>query len=507
MFEQMDRIVSMDDEARKALTLSLCGEMSTRTVDDAQSIRKEMETSSNPYKRVFMASWLLDVTGDGGYIDMILRTCINAEMSAYEKYFVYSQVVGMVFVNAAYMTDDTVELLDELYGQVYRWYESQITTEVSRIPVDERNRDFILVLTGQMLAIQHGPTKTILDRCKILKGMGKDVLLINLAVMTPIEHVVPMYRLAQGSHVEEYANLSTIGYEGVDIPYVQLPHGFPTVDQIDGLVQLVKEYKPYQIVSVDDGVVVDILDKLVPTLVVSLTPSELRRTGAQYLQIGRPVTDEDRVVLSRRGKNENNVIFEVFSSHLAPQTQEKTRDELGLPKDVKIGVVIGGRLNREVTPEFIRMVKPCLERGLWLMMLGPTEAIDDMIDVELGEYASQVIRPGMISDTLMYLDHAFVYLNPTRRGGGTSSVESMSKGVVPVTTRYGDVYVNVGEDFAVSDYAEMTDTILGYLENEEKWKEMSRRAVARAELMLDSDGAFRRVMAEYEKRMLAAEGM
>ena len=492
----------LDDEERKQILLGVLGELPAIENMDEDVCAAAYQNMDNIYERIFTASYLLAGDNQSTWMEELLENCIDSNLSYLEKYFVYTQAGSLLFNTETINSDRTDELMDTLYAQVCRGYMDDLGEEPDYIPIEERNKDFVLVLTGQFLQIQHGPTKTILDRCRIIQEkMGKDILLVNLAMILPFEHIVPMYKLGMGSYIEEFSALEQIDYEGVSVPFVQMEHHFPTIGEISGLIELVREFKPYQIVSVDDGIIVDVLSRMVSTLVISLTPSELRRTYAQYIQIGRPVNDEDRVKLKRRGKTENNVISAVFSSRLAAQKKVATRAELHLPENARLGVVIGGRLNVEVTRDFLIMMRECMEHGLYLLFLGDVSSICEDIHDVLGEYEDHVIRPGMVSDTLMYLDHCYLYFNPIRRGGGTSSVEAMSKGVVPLTTEYGDVYTNVGDDFLVQDYKDMAQQAIRLMDDEVLYQELSEKAVLRSERMLDSTKAFEEVMNEFEKRM------
>ena len=53
-----------------------------------------------------------------------------------------------------------------------------------------------------------------------------------------------------------------------------------------------------------------------------------------------------------------------------------------------------------------------------------------------------------------------LYINPLRRGGGTSAVEAMYNKLPVVSINYGDVALNTGDEFCVSSYVEMEQTIL-----------------------------------------------
>ena len=69
-------------------------------------------------------------------------------------------------------------------------------------------------------------------------------------------------------------------------------------------------------------------------------------------------------------------------------------------------------------------------------------------------------------------------------------MEALSKGIPVVTTEFGDVYTNAGEEFVVEDYEEMLQTILRYVEDKEFYEEMSKKARARVNILLDTEGQF-----------------
>ena len=79
-------------------------------------------------------------------------------------------------------------------------------------------------------------------------------------------------------------------------------------------------------------------------------------------------------------------------------------------------------------------------------------------------------------------------------------MEAMFKGLPVVTIDYGDVSVNAGKEFCVKDYREMQDKILRYYEDKEYYKEMSKKAKVRTEILLDTETEFVRIMEEAERR-------
>ena len=79
-------------------------------------------------------------------------------------------------------------------------------------------------------------------------------------------------------------------------------------------------------------------------------------------------------------------------------------------------------------------------------------------------------------------------------------MEAMFLGVPVVTVNYGDVAVNAGEAFCVKDYAEMQKKIRQYYKDKAFYEKMSETAGKRAEVLLDTEKEFVRIMQEMDKR-------
>ncbi len=82
---------------------------------------------------------------------------------------------------------------------------------------------------------------------------------------------------------------------------------------------------------------------------------------------------------------------------------------------------------------------------------------------------------------------ADLYVNPTRKGGGTSAIYAMTAGKPIVTLKYGDVYKNCGEEFAVEDLANMNKLIRRYMVDFDYYNKMSERARNMADLYSSLD--------------------
>ena len=107
---------------------------------------------------------------------------------------------------------------------------------------------------------------------------------------------------------------------------------------------------------------------------------------------------------------------------------------------------------------------------------------------------------GFCSDVLSILENCDIYLNPYRKGGGSSCVEAMYMGKPVISIDFGDVSTNVGDDFLVKDYDEMIDLLAHYKEDILFYEKQSEKARKRAELLLDETGSFEEAVIEFERR-------
>ena len=195
---------------------------------------------------------------------------------------------------------------------------------------------------------------------------------------------------------------------------------------------------------------------------------------------------------------ESHIIESIFTSSLKPQMGKTTRAEFGLPKDAFVITIIGGRLEYEVTEEFLSMLDGVMEDDYFILFLGIFKGNEARLDnydrIKRAHLCTATV------DILSVLELCDLYVNPIRRGGGTSCVEAMFKGVPVVSTDFGDVAVNCGTDFCVKDYEEMAAAIKRYHDDLDFYTEMSEKARKRTEVLLDTEGEFVRILNEADAR-------
>lgn len=240
-------------------------------------------------------------------------------------------------------------------------------------------------------------------------------------------------------------------------------------------------------------------DELVPVLTVGTTQSGLATTLTTYQAVHGKLEEKWLHVLKNVGKTERHMIEGIFTFSLREQTETTTREKEGLSENQFLLAVVGGRLDDEVTEEFINMLKSVVSEEIGVVFIGSFRNFAKMTAAypEIKSYAYYL---GFCEEILSKLEICDLYVNPTRKGGGTSVVEAMSKGKPAVSVDFEDVAGIIGEEFCCKNYDEMAEIIKRYARDKAFYREKARMAEKVAEVYLNTASEFTRIMEEYDRR-------
>lgn len=450
----------------------------------------------------YLLSFLLWATEDLTVLKTLLRYCIVDDLLTKEqKFLVYYQGQRWVFLHPSSGDTEVSQLFFQLYSQIYDSFCSALQIEKRFVPVNERNEDVVVVLISQVLQSVHGPTKTLFDRCRVLKNrLNKEVFIINTAELTGDYKILNYFRVSIGGYMEEYSKANVLAYEGDEYKFMQCSSDMPKEEGVREVIRRIRELNPYYIVTIGgNSIVSDLCSNYYPTLVVGTVHSALSMTKGQFQAIGRSITEEERQWLSSHGHGEEHIIESLFTFSFEPQTHTYTRAEFGLPEDRFIVELVGGRLDAEVDEDCRSLIRRLMEQGVYFVFLGVFNRYEEYAK-EDEVFAENSAYLGFQEDVLAIDELCDLYLNPYRVGGGTSAAEALSKGVPVVTFNYGDVGIGAGEAFHIASYEEAYDVIMRYQGDKEFYERQSQAAKERAKRLTDSDGEFIKVIEEMESR-------
>ena len=456
-----------------------------------------------PYVAVWWYSVLVEIEKDEDIFNEFIAYVRNNRraFSANTQYFLYYQLKNKLFVYSNLDGQETKRELWRYFIEVVNEFSEKVHASLQIIPEKDRNENLILVITEQFLGVNHGPTKTALDRCKAIKMvLNKSVLLINTAEIASSVGEIPYMGTGVANYRIEKLHECEQSWKGVKIPYYQCENNMPDINELDKLLEKIRELAPLRVISIGgSGILSNLVNRIIPVLTIGLCPSDLEFTTTQYQTLGRKLQSTDTKLLSELKFPTEHVIESTFTSGLKTQTEHITRSDLQIPDDKFLMCVVGGRLNMEVTDAFLSAIEKIMQDDMYLVFWGYFDKYEESIErySRLKKNSSYL---GFCQDILSRLDICDLYVNPVRKGGGTSCVEAMYKGVPVVSVNYGDVAVNAGEDFLVGNYEEMQKVIQRYHDDKDFYNVMSDKAKKRAAVLMDTETEFVNIMLEVDRR-------
>lgn len=477
---------------------------------EEDSVRREIadsilkEETDNIYCNIWLYSFAMAIYPQPMTLkNMIMLVKYSYELDYKQKYFLFQQINSMIFKYKNCNTDDITRSAWELLEDILKSCEDSLKIDLKRIPVCERNQRISIVLVEQYLTEGHGPTKTALDRSYVLKTMfGQEVMIINTAEMLTPENYVYVEGMDIANYMQQYSDKETVSWKGETFRYYQCPQTMPSDDGILELVSFVQAIKPASIVLVGGtSLVAGVLNELVPVITVGTLLSRLAMTLADYQIVSRNMLEDATHFMEYMGKSTEHIIPGRFTYALKPQEKHITRETIGIDEDAFAIAVVGGRLTDEVTDELLTMFEKCFDcipddKKMVIGVIG----ICDNIDEKLQRHPilkEKIIYTGVVKDILSVIEHFDLYVNPIRRGGGTSVIEAMYKKIPAVTVDYGDVAEIVGDQFCCKDYDEMIPIIKEYITNKKFYEAQAKLAGELADEYLDSSKEFARIMQLY----------
>lgn len=491
-------------------TIELNGYVRTCLAEEVDSICHsllEKMDKSKTYTTIWIYSFVVSISSNPVFLEDLIKYVIeNPALKANTCYFLYYQIKRIVFTTPILDTQEIQYWKWKLLYKTFHLFEKELDNAIGKIPLEERNPNMALVIIEQMLSFNHGPTKTALDRCyTLIKGMKKNTLLINTAEMLSTMGEIPFWLTSTANYDEELLEKEYLEWKGCKIPFFQCDNRMPDKNVLNYLVEVLQELKPSIVVTIGgSSIFAGLVNKMVPALTVGLTTSGIEATLADYQILQSQNKEMDYGLLNRMGKNTNSAIEGKFTFSIKQQEEFITREELGVSQNDFVLVLVGARLDYELSEEFLEMLGNLQDIPVKIIVMGILSKNAEL-QKRYPWFEKKVLYLGMCNDVLSRLELCDVYVNPTRKGGGTSCVEAMYKGLPVVSTTYGDVAGIAGEDFCCKDYVEMETLIRRYYVDKEFYRMQSEKALKIAEEYLDTEREFVRCVNLYLERIMEDE--
>lgn len=486
--------------------------ISKGTNQERDNILEEMAeqvSGAKGWMRVHVLSFCVKVSGNPKFAETLLDIVLNAdleEVGEYNKLSHFWQMGNLLFLNRNLEKPVVKQKIATLYMELFWAFARSLGLKGRNyIPWQERNKNLVFVFTSQVLGMEHAPTKTLLDRCYVLKKyLQKEVYIINTAMQIPTKGQAPFYGLVNAEYAEILSGLSELEFNGERFVFLQCENKMPDFELIEEVIRMVKKKKPEFLLTIGGSdICADLCGLFVPQITVSTVFSKIATSCGEYQIVDKELNETDRKVLSILGVEPRKVKRARFTFSFKEQSRNFTRTELGLSEEKFVLVVVGWRLDAEVDSAFLEMLERVVRQNeqIEAAFMGVFDSFAERVKAyPLLEKNSRFLGKQM--DALAVLECCSLYVNPKRNGGGSSVSEALYQGLPAVTLPIGDVSVAAGENFRVPDYGAMERQILRYATEPEYYRQMAQRAKERAEQLLNSSQSFGTVVKEIEKELI-----
>lgn len=470
----------------------------------------ECETEHFPvWMQAHILSFCAKAGGRVSALEKLLDAVIWAdyeELGEYNKLSYYWQASTSAFSDMRLWSEKIECQLTRLYVMLFQAFSRALGIQKRNyIPMSRRDRELVLVMTSQVLGEEHAPTKTLLDRCYVLqKFLKKKVLIVNTAMQLAGKGAAPYYRQCEAGYIAELCSRDTISFRGESFEFYQCENHMPDLETMVSMVQMVLQRKPCYMLDIGGSdICADICGMLVPEITISTVFSKVAVSCGEYQLVDKELSEQDGRLLQIMGAQAEHVRRVGFTFSFKEQRHRYTRVQLGLWENAFVILIVGWRLDSEVSDEFLEMLQRVVQvrKRIQVAFMGRFERFTERLAgyPVLRQHSRNL---GVQEDALAVTECCDVYVNPKRAGGGSSVSEALYQGVPAVTLPTGDVSVAAGEVFCVRDYKAMEQQILRYIDDPIYYKDMSGHAKERAEYLLDSKGSFGTVIMELEEEMV-----
>ena len=350
-FNQWENTREIEVYTHKIIKLYQDGGMDEIAGEIETAFLKMSSSSTNTLTAIYFYSAALAVRYSSYVLEQFMEYCwvCRDQIPPYTILFLAQQFNYIIFVHSELNYFNTKLMLWRLLDYVIALYETAISDMLCPIVAENRNSEFVIVLTDQFIGYAHGPSKTAADRCKILvENMGKKVLLVNTAEMMNDVGEIPYIGTKYGVYNDELKKAECLEWKSSRIPYFQCDNDMPNIATVKVLLSMVQKQRPAYVVSIGAGeIVAALVSKIVPTICVGLGPADISVTGVEYQTLSRQLNDEDRRLLKAVGRTEESVVVGIFGSSILSREKERSREEANLPSETWLAAVVGGRLETE----------------------------------------------------------------------------------------------------------------------------------------------------------------
>lgn len=462
------------------------------------------------FKKSFLGSFLYHVTGEVAFLDLAMQGLREQKISVP---YAMSELFALKHIRMVSGLDPEIDqkTFDCLWMQYTRIVEQ---IQNARPPVglaqainlaqgeslgsDRR----AVVITEQLLAIGHAPTRIAVEVTKSLSlNHDMQVLLVNTA-QYPSVPAGSILSLMPPANLKQYSQISSVPYGDLLIDIFQPANDGLGDEALISLVERIAAFDPSLIMVV--GNACPLAELFSDTATVMQLPLSIDppMTICNHFSLYLPPDERAGSMLRKMG-NADNFLFVAAGGYTELSSSSvKTREELGLPERHFVYAVVGNRLANECDNQFFACLDTiCSAGGIHIFFIGPYDDLESITNQY--QYLRENCTHSEREQDLMAAYHQCNgYINPMRKGGGTSAVFAMQAGLPVLTLPKGDVAIAGSKFPQISSFDELADVAIRLNSDSDLYDRYRNLAFTGAQELTQFDDMINRFVGEYERRRL-----
>lgn len=461
------------DEINKKSQLSeICLEYSGLKREEQQNIINVLKERVEPDDAIYLLSYILNYMDlqelkEELYLD-IMAGNFNCYTSIMLELQFYAVIKGC-YVEKRKIRQKNIAMLKKVLGQTgdyQHWH--------------NRNKKRIVIITEQLLSLNHAPTKVVINIAyELCRNLGYEVMFFVCPCDGELPEELWYHSIVMRSAPEYYDKPIQIKYRDVLFNGYQINMRFGNyLKEYAMMLQLIHEWNPCFVFAMGANNPVADLAKEFTTLVSMSMSTECPVSEAQILlRSGRKGLEEEAEYKRALSDGQIQCFIDKMPVTVEQQETEYHRKDEKLPEDRFLIAVVGNRLDIEIDKEFVSVMKQILQENKEAAfgIIGEVEQLKEYF--QDSEFDGRIFYMGYRWNLVSTYRLFDIYLNPKRMGGGFSGAMALAAGIPVVTLNGGDVAHNVGEDFVVSDYTGMVSRTKKLINDTDYYNMMKSRAL------------------------------
>jgi glycosyltransferase involved in cell wall biosynthesis len=425
--------------------------------------------------RVFVLSFLIAASEDAQYLCELEETLSRPDFTPEQRHFFYWQLL----VRHPHIRGAAAPLGSAVYASLLASLRDALGITAGWIEPANRDAGSIVVITNQLLDARHQPTADCLDYCHVLQTqLEKKVLLINTGDM-PWTLELPYYDAIRFNHIEEYAKIGRLTFEGELIDFHQCRKPMPNLDETRAIVKTVLARKPAFVLSLGhSNVAADLCSEFLTVATMPFGTNLSRARSNLFILPRKRRPDDEGFMREWRITAAQIIETAEYMYRLPARTASLTRADLGLPPDAYVIAIVGNRLDEEITDalavELAGVLSDVPQAFLAFVGLFPGYSRLALQHAVLGTRSTFL---GYQNDVLAVYECCDAYLNPPRYGGASSAAYALAMGLPVLTLNTGDTANSAGPRFVFDSFDEIKQFIARTLVDpvhRSEWAAMAR---------------------------------